>query len=117
MPCYAFAPAYLLQEEVEGARGTHIWDSAPPQDQDDAAPQQGGNRGAGADGDAAGGLDGRQGVTGKHDSSERSSLFLMRGGLRVLSASLPPEDLGTTTTPSTMFSKSSHTEHGRPREP
>ena len=69
------------------------------------------------DGDAAGGPDGRHGVTGKHNSSERSSPFLTGRGLPLSSASLPLEDLGTTTTPDTMLSKPFHREHGRPREP
>ena len=68
------------------------------------------------DGDAAGGPDGGHGVTGKHDSSERSSPFLTRRGLPLPSASLPPEDLGATAMPGTMLSKPSHREHGRPRE-
>ena len=68
------------------------------------------------DGGAAGGPHGRYGVTGKHDSSERSSPFLMRRGLPLPSATLPPEDLGTTTTPGTMLSKPFYREHGRPQE-
>ena len=69
------------------------------------------------DGDAAGGPDGRHGVTGKHDSSERSSPFLTRRGLPLPSASLPPEDLGAAITPDAMLSGSSHREHGHPQEP
>ena len=118
VPRYTFAPVHLLQEEVEGARGGYSWDSAPPQDQDDAAPQQGGrNQRAGVDGDVAGGPDGRHGVTGKHDSSKRLSPFLRHHGLPLPSISLLPEDLGATTTPGTMLSKPFHREHGHPREP
>ena len=69
------------------------------------------------DGDAARGPDGRHEVTSKHDSSERSSPFLTLHGLPLSSASLPLEDLGTTTAPDTMLSKTFHREHDRPQEP
>lgn len=69
------------------------------------------------DGDAAGGPDGGHGVTGKHDSSKRSSPFLTRCGLPLPSAPLPPKGPDGTITSDAMLSRPSHREHGRPQEP